>query len=354
MTMAPTLNERSICQCLAQCVQSQKSNFIIKPSTTNYTLIRTKSKHKETSNKNIILMRDVHMPLLLRVMPIAFLLMWSSGAIFVKLGLEHASVWAFLTTRAVGSACLIAGLCALMKIRNSSAMFYPGPSQVAKIMGVGVLLQVFYQSFFFLAIDFRLSPGALAIILGLQPILTPIIAREALGIRRYGVLLIGLVGLAIAVAGARETGSVTGLGVLCGLVAVVGISVGTVLQKRLKEDVMTCALYQNLAAAMVFGALLPLVPWHIDPTPVFIASALWMIIVVSTMAVLLLFFMLSRQAASQVGVLFYLVPVVTLALDYLVFGTKLSVMTLCGAALVVLAIKLFTRQPAARPADNIR
>jgi drug/metabolite transporter (DMT)-like permease len=294
------------------------------------------------------------MPFLLKIAPLAFLLMWSSGAIFVKLGLEHASVWAFLTVRSVGSAVLIFCLCILMKGRSSHARFYPGLPTIAKIMGVGVLLQVFYQSFFFLSIDFRLSPGALAIILGLQPILTPIIAREAIGFRRYCVLLIGLSGLAMAVAGARETGSVTLSGVICGLVAVAGISVGTVLQKRLEEDVLTCALYQNLATAIVFAALLPIVPWYINPTPVFIVSALWMIIVVSTMAVLLLFLMLSRQAASQVGVLFYLVPVVTLALDYLVFGTKLSLMTLCGAALVVLAIKLFTRQSAAGPADIIR
>jgi drug/metabolite transporter (DMT)-like permease len=286
--------------------------------------------------------------------PAGFLLMWSSGAIFVKIGLEDASVWAFLTVRSVGSALLIACICMLIKARSSYVELYPGVSAVVRIMAVGVLLQVLYQSFFFLALDFRLSPGTLAIILGLQPILTPIIAREAISLRRYGILLIGLAGLAMAVAGARETGSVTGPGVLWGLVAVAGISVGTVLQKRLKEHVMTCALYQNLAAAVIFCALMPLVPWHINPTPMFITSALWMIVVVSTMAVLLLFFMLARQAASQVGILFYLVPVVTLALDYLVLGTTLSVMTLCGAALVMLAIKLFTRQPTTRPVDIIR
>jgi drug/metabolite transporter (DMT)-like permease len=42
-----------------------------------------------------------------RLAPILFLLMWSSGAIFVKMGLENASVWSFLTLRATGAFLLM-------------------------------------------------------------------------------------------------------------------------------------------------------------------------------------------------------------------------------------------------------
>jgi len=42
-----------------------------------------------------------------KMAPILFLLMWSSGAIFVKLGLQDASVWSFLTLRATGAFVII-------------------------------------------------------------------------------------------------------------------------------------------------------------------------------------------------------------------------------------------------------
>ena len=36
----------------------------------------------------------------------------------------------------------------------------------------GLLLQIFYQAFYFLSIRYELSPGLVSIVLGLQPIMT--------------------------------------------------------------------------------------------------------------------------------------------------------------------------------------
>ncbi|QTG90825.1 EamA family transporter, partial [Vibrio furnissii] len=57
---------------------------------------------------------------------------------------------------------------------------------------------------------------------------------------------------------------------------------------------------------------------------------LWMSVVVSTGALLLLMLMLKHQSASQVSVLFYCIPVLTILFDYALFGTTLSVMSWVG------------------------
>lgn len=274
--------------------------------------------------------------------PLLFLLMWSSGAIFVKLGLEEASVSVFLTVRSIGAA-LALFLAGVFIARGTGirALFGLPKSQLLRAVVIGLLLQVGYQSAYFLALYHALTPGVLALILGLQPILTPLFANEKIGKQGYAYLGLGLAGLTTAIVGARELGAVTGLGLLFGLVSVFAISAGSVMQKRSVIHPVASAFYQTLMAALLFSAILPFTPVKLNVNPQFLMSATWMIVVVSTLAVLLLFRMLARESASKVGVLFYMVPVVTIVLDYLIFGNKISWVTLAGALLIVTAVKGF-------------
>lgn len=279
-----------------------------------------------------------------KLSPLLFLLMWSSGAIFVKLGLEDASVWVFLAIRSAGAALALALACAILtKLFGRVDVLKLPPSKVLQAFAIGFLLQVSYQASFFLALDYQLSPGLLAIILGLQPILTPIFARDGVGAKGYVVLVFGLIGLSIAVMGAREVGTLTGMGLVFGMLSVLAISIGTVLQKRVDIQPLASAFYQSVCASLVFFAILPFAPLRLELTPQFIVSAAWMIFVVSTFAVLLLFFMLSRAAASKVSILFYLVPVVTIILDYVFFEASVSEVTVLGTALVIFSVIIFNQ-----------
>lgn len=281
---------------------------------------------------------------ILKLAPALFLLMWSSGAIFVKLGLQDASVWVFLAVRAIGSALLL-GLVAIAFLnRRGSNLLVMVPSQAPKILAVGLVIQVAYQAFFFLALDHNLSPGVLSIILGLQPILSPVIAREKPGPIGYVLLLTGFAGLVIAVAGARDLNSISTLGVAFGVLAAGSISTGAVLQTTLSAHPITSAFYQNLASAALFFVLVVATDWRMNLSGTFVVSAVWMIVVVSTLSVLLLYYMLQHEAVNNVAVLFYLVPILTIAWDYCVFGTRISGATLLGALIVVLSVKLYRRR----------
>ena len=282
------------------------------------------------------------MTLLMRGVPLVFLLMWSSGAIFVKLGLQEASVWSFLAVRAIGTLLVLSFICALIFKRAVFSELIKLPALlIMKILFTGILLQVAYQSFFFLAIDNKLSPGVLSIILGLQPILTPIIAREEVGAKGYLILLLGFLGLGIAVSGAREISELTYVGITFGIASVCAMSVGTVCQKKVAVHPLVSAFYQNLAASIIFFIVALCTDWQATINAKFIIASAWMILVVSTGAVLLLFYMLSKNAASNVSVLFYMVPIITIALDYWVFDNTVTPLTVAGAILVIMAILFY-------------
>jgi drug/metabolite transporter (DMT)-like permease len=278
--------------------------------------------------------------------------MWSSGAIFVKLGLQSASVWSFLVLRAVAALALLTGIVAVAQRDVLRDAFSLPLSKTLQALSIGLVLQVAYQSSFFLAIAHGLSPGVLAIVLGMQPLITPWMAREALGWKAQLTLAVGFAGLVVAVYGSRDTSAVTAAGVTYATLAVVAITAGTVLQKRTGISPAVSALWQYVAASIVFGSVVLWTGWQVTFDARFIISLAWMAGVVSVGAILLLLHMLANDSVTRVNVLFYLVPVLTMALDFAIFGTPVTLLTIAGGLAVVAAIRLFrTPNRAARSED---
>lgn len=83
--------------------------------------------------------------------------------------------------------------------------------------------------------------------------------------------------------------------------------------------------------------------FEVNPSLQFVFSAIWMILVVSVGAILLLVFMLSNDKASKVATLFFLVPVVTYVMDYLVYDTPITLVTLGGGIMVVGSLLMYRK-----------
>ncbi|MGI0115749.1 DMT family transporter [Zooshikella sp. RANM57] len=279
--------------------------------------------------------------LLEKFAPILFLVMWSSGAIFVKLGLTSASVWSFLAVRATGALLLLLIIIGIFFRSVFTEIRYLTKKDLSSLFITGLLLQGAYQSCFFLAIYYDLSPGVLALVLGLQPMLTPIVGREQIGLSKYIFLLIGLLGLAIAIVGAQDTSNITVWGIVFGLLSVLAITIGSVHQKQSNQPPLISAFLQYCAASVLFITIISLVGWDANIDTNFIVASSWMIVVVSVGAVLLLLFMLQKDAASKVSVLFYFVPILTMLFDYLVFDTQLSWVIVIGTTTVLASIYLY-------------
>ncbi|MEH2549791.1 drug/metabolite transporter (DMT)-like permease [Bradyrhizobium sp. AZCC 2262] len=277
------------------------------------------------------------------VAALLFLSMWSSGAIFVKLGLMSSSVWTFLAIRSIGAMIVLTIVWAIWFRSDFRAALKLPPRAILWAVGVGLLLQAGYQGAYFLAMAHGLSPGTLTIILGAQPLLMPWVAREKTSWAGKALLFAGFFGLVLAVVGTRELGDGSLLALAFGAVALVAITAGTALQKRIGVDIARSILWQYLGSALIFGSVLTVTDWEATLNTSFVVSATWMILVVSVGANVLLLYMLAQHQAAKIGVLFYFVPIITMIGEHYIYGTRQGAQTVIGAAIVVLSSLTFAK-----------
>jgi drug/metabolite transporter (DMT)-like permease len=108
-------------------------------------------------------------------------------------------------------------------------------------------------------------------------------------------------------------------------------------------------LIQYAAAGILFalGAMafeMRTVHW----TPAFLFALCWLVIVLSFGAIWLLYFLISRSAATRVVSLFYLTPPVTALLAWALFNERLAFGALVGMVFCVIGVFLVNWQTAAK------
>ncbi len=278
-------------------------------------------------------------------MPTVFVLLWSTGFIGAKLGLPYAEPFTFLLVR-FGAVIAVLTVVAV-------AFRAPWPatwSEIGHGAIVGVLVHAVYLGGVFAAIERGVPPAVAALIVGLQPLLTAAAAGPFLGERVTGRqwlgLLIGLAGVALVVWEKLSFRTEHLTGAVFAVAALIGITVGTLYQKRHvgTMDLRTGAVVQFGAAAIV---MLPVAllfeTMTIAWTGEFVFALGWLVIVLSLGAITLLYIMIRRGAAAKVASLFYLVPPVTAVFAFLLFGETLGLLALFGMALAAVAVALVTR-----------
>jgi drug/metabolite transporter (DMT)-like permease len=166
-----------------------------------------------------------------------------------------------------------------------------------------------------------------------------------------GGLLLGVAGVYLVVQDKATTGGATPLAWVASLVALLSITFGTIYQKRFggSIDWRPGMLIQYSAAGILFafGAMAfetRIVHW----TPEFLFALCWLVIVLSFGAIWLLYFLISRSAATRVVSLFYLTPPVTALLAWALFNERLAVGALVGMVFCVIGVFLVNWQTAAR------
>ncbi len=263
-----------------------------------------------------------------------FVLLWSSGAIFSRWGLDHASPFVLLALRfGVALACL-----SLLGWRHRA--WLPEPRTAARVAGTGLLLVGGYSCAYFLALDQGLTPGALATVLGVQPIATLLLQeRRASPLRRLG-LTVALAGLVLVVLDSLLHARVSSAGVGWALTALACITLGTMAQKRITQPPSRVLPLQCAVALLLCLALLPAQPLRLDPHPMLAVSVLWLGAVISVGATVLLYRMLRAGNLVNVTSLFYLVPGGTALLDWALLGNRMAPLALAGLMLVVAGLLL--------------
>ena len=279
------------------------------------------------------------------LLPGLFVVLWSTGFIAAKYGLPYAPPLEFLLVRFA----LVASLMTLVAFATR-ATWPRDRRQIAHIAVAAWLVHGVYLGGVFIAIAAGMPAGTSAMLVGLQPILTVFLARAWLGERisrlQWTGLVLGLVGVYFVVRHKIGLGG-DATALVAVLAALVGISVGTLYQKKYcaHVDLRSGAVIQFTACALLYAAIVALAGWHpIDWTPQFVFALGWSVIVLSVGAISLLYWLLRHGAAADVARLFYLVPPVTALMAFALFGERLDALALAGMALIAVGVALARRR----------
>jgi drug/metabolite transporter (DMT)-like permease len=284
-----------------------------------------------------------------------FVVLWSSAFVVAVIGVGAAPPLLLTFVRFAVAGVLLTGLALITRAR------WPRGRQLGHVLASGLLLQALQFGGTYVAIGKGLPGGVVALVGGLNPALIALFAARLLGerIRRrqwWGFGL-GAAGVLVAVS---DQWAHSVVGVICAVVGLIGLSGGTVYQKRYLGDVDALAgtALQFLVSAPVLG----IATWvfeqpRVHDWPAFGAVLAWLAVVNSAGVYLLLGVLLRRGAASRVGELFFLIPVVTAVLTWLVLGQRLSAPGLIGLAMGGIGMLLATNsalpwRPGRRPSGR--
>lgn len=275
------------------------------------------------------------------IMPGVFVLLWSTGFIGAKFGLPYAEPFTFLLWR----------FAILTVLLSAVALATGAPWPTARESGhtalIGLLVHGAYLGGVFAAIGYGIPAGIAALIVGTQPILTALGAGPLLGERVTGRqwvgLLLGLGGVGLVCARKLNFEGADLQGIAACLIALVGITLGTLYQKRhgATMDLRTGSAIQFAASACLMAVLASLTEtMEVQWTGEFIFAMVWLVLVLSVGAISLLFILIKRGAASQVASLFYLVPPMTALIAFFLFDETLGWMALAGMGIAVVGVAM--------------
>jgi len=285
-----------------------------------------------------------------RAMPWIFVLIWSTGFVVARLGMPHSPPLGFLAIRYALSV-----LCFGVWIALARAAWPRSPRQWVHLAATGVLMHAGYLGGVWSAVKAGIGAGTVALVVGLQPVLTAIWLTRGAAAGRAKVssiqwlgLVLGLAGLALVVSGKLGIGEVTAMNLALAIFALLSITIGTLYQKRFVApcDVRTASAIQLFAALVVslpfaFLEHEPIV-WHHD----MIVAMAWSVLVLTLGGSSLLYLLIQRGAATSVTSLMYLVPPCTALMAWFLFGEAFTPTMLVGMLLTVGGVALVVRSAA--------
>jgi drug/metabolite transporter (DMT)-like permease len=285
---------------------------------------------------------------LIRVAPLLFVFLWSTGFIGAKFGLPHAEPLSFLLVRYLLVIALMSALALATR-----APWPREPRQWLHIGISGLLVHATYLGGVFVAIDHGLPAGVTSLLVGLQPLLTALgagwLLREGVSWRQWLGLWLGLAGTALVVGSdlALDRPPIELLPMLApALAALLGITAGTLYQKRFCPhfDLRSGAVVQFVPTALITGVgVLLFESFAIDWNGEFVFALSWLVGVLSLGAISLLNLMIRQGSAVHVASLFFLTPPTTALIAFFVFGETLSVPAIAGMVVAVVGVRLARR-----------
>lgn len=273
-----------------------------------------------------------------------FVLIWSTGFIVARAIMPVAGANLFLTARfflaAIGFAMFAL----------AAGVQWPKWREVPLHLCVGIVLNGIYVSGGYWAVTHGLSPAIMSLLGAMQPIFTVLIGAiwlKPFAIHRlfwYG-LMIGLIGVILVLFPRLSWVSYekTWLEYIVGIVAVISLTIGTILQKSklIQTDIRSSMAIQNLGAALFTGGLaFVLQESHWEHGFLLYGALAWASLILSGVGTGLLILLARKGEVARVTTLMYLAPPLAAVESFLLFDTQLTYIQMFGFIFALLGVSL--------------
>ncbi len=271
-----------------------------------------------------------------------FVIVWGSGFIATKIGIQYAAPFTFLALRfAFGMLCLIP-LVLWLK---------PGWPQTRRewmhVIVAGLLMHAIHLSGSHYAQYLGMSASIAAVILALQPLATAIIAIGWFGERPRRVqwigIALGFAGVALIVWHKIDIQAVTAGSLIAIVTGLIALTAGTLYQRRFcpTVDLRSGALIQFAASLLV---ILPMsiafegaaIHWSWP----LLGSIAFLVILASILGVNALHTLMRHGEATRVTSMMYLPPIVAVAMEYLAFNVVPTALSIVGIVITSVGVAM--------------
>ena len=284
-----------------------------------------------------------------------FVIVWGSGFLATKIGLQHAPPFTFLTLRfAFGIACLVP------IVLVTRPRWFGSRAELGHVLIAGLLMHAVHLGGSHYTQYLGISAGITAVLLSVQPLLTAFIAarwmHEKLTARQWAGIAVGLAGVALVVWHKIDVREASIGSLIAITVSLLGVTAGTLYQRTFcpVADLRSAALVQFAATIVVLAPL----AWFVEGAPVrwswqLAGAIVFLVIGASILAVNALHTLMRRGQAARVSSLVYLTPVIAVVLEALMFGVVPSRVSALGIAITCFGVALVA-WPVARASAHPR
>ena len=281
---------------------------------------------------------------MVRIFPLVFILLWSSAFITTKPIIDNSDPFAALAFRfffvAVGFY--------LFSLYSKQSIIINQKNLIESFFS-GVLFHGFYLGGVFYSISIGMPTGIAALIVTLQPVLTnalsgPILS-EKVNFKQWVGVLLGFIGAAL-VLGLDIGSNIPLLGLLATIIALVAITISTIWQKKLSNNLpLPVSNFYQAVGGCLFHVLIIIIfaEPYIDFSKTFVIAMGHQIFLVSFGAFTILMYLIKNNSATKTVSVFFLIPATSAFMAWLFLDETLTNLDLIGFFITSIGVYITTR-----------
>ena len=281
---------------------------------------------------------------MVKIFPFIFIILWSSAFITTKPIIDNSDPFSALAFRFI----FVAFGFFLFSVYSKNKIFINKKNFFESFFS-GVLFHGVYLGGVFFSISKGMPTGITALIVTLQPILTnalsgPIL-NEKVSLKQWIGVILGFSG-ALMVLGFDVGTRIPIIGLISAFVALIAITISTIWQKKLSNNLPLSVSNMNQALGGFFFHITIIILFiepNIDFSPTFLIAMSHQIFLVSFGAFTILMFLIRKNSASKTVSIFFLIPPTSAFLAWFFLEENLSNFDLIGFFIVSAGVYIATR-----------